>query len=300
MPASERFQQLALRFTDPVQYDYEVIRGIFLADESIAERSRETGQDRATVTAKARRFLEEGMLGLIDRRASSKKGQYSYPENVAGYLLYLKQLYPPLHDRELTRIVGRGGDRHRAALADRGDGGRSGALRHRPDPHLADRPRVLSRLSAVDHTHLSLGAGGTRNLSRAAAAQRAAAQLDGVLVVEATAQVTLDARPSQPGVVGCVRRHSRMGVCEQASRRRSRTSRLTPGAEAFRRATPKTRKHLGAPGVKLEAVRIGQPDQARRVVNHPQGTRLCRCLGHFGVIGRPTRHDGACSGRSRR
>jgi Integrase core domain/Homeodomain-like domain len=110
MPASERFHQLALRFTDPVQYDYEVIRGIFLADETIAERSRETGQDRATVTAKARRFLEAGMLGLVDRRASGKsgkKGQYPYPANVAGYLLYLKQLYPPLHDRELVRIVGR-------------------------------------------------------------------------------------------------------------------------------------------------------------------------------------------------
>jgi N-acyl-D-aspartate/D-glutamate deacylase len=86
MPASERFQQLALRFTDPVQYDYEVIRGIFLADETMAERSRVTGQDRATVAAKARRFLEQGMLGLVDRRATSKRGPYSYPENVAGYL----------------------------------------------------------------------------------------------------------------------------------------------------------------------------------------------------------------------
>ena len=88
MPASERFQQLALRFTDSVQYDYEVIRGIFLADETIAERSRETGQDRATVAEKARRFLEAGMLGLVDRRTSGKKGQHPYPENVAGYLLY--------------------------------------------------------------------------------------------------------------------------------------------------------------------------------------------------------------------
>lgn len=90
-----------------MQYDYEVIRGIFLADETVAERSRETGQDRATITAKARRFLEAGMLGLVDRRATSKKGQYSYPENVAGYILYLKQLYPPLHDREVARIVKR-------------------------------------------------------------------------------------------------------------------------------------------------------------------------------------------------
>ncbi len=58
MPASKRFQQLALRFTDPVQYEYEVIRGLFVADETITERSRETGSDRATVAEKARRFLQ--------------------------------------------------------------------------------------------------------------------------------------------------------------------------------------------------------------------------------------------------
>ncbi len=106
MPASERFAQLALRFTDPVQYEYEVIRGFFLADETIAERSRETGLDRATVAAKARRFLEDGMFGLVDRRTTTK-GRYRYPDVVAGYILYLKQLYPPIHLREIARIVGR-------------------------------------------------------------------------------------------------------------------------------------------------------------------------------------------------
>jgi transposase InsO family protein len=108
MPASERFQQLALRFTDPVQHDYEVIRGIFLTDETITERSRETGLDRATVAAKARCFLEQGMRGLLDRRTTpGKKGHSPYPEGVAGYLLYLKQLYPPIHLREMARIVER-------------------------------------------------------------------------------------------------------------------------------------------------------------------------------------------------
>jgi hypothetical protein len=53
-----------------VQYDYEVIRGIFLGDETIAARSRETGLDRATVAEKARRFLEHGMLGLTERRTT--------------------------------------------------------------------------------------------------------------------------------------------------------------------------------------------------------------------------------------
>ena len=81
--ASERFQQLALHFTDPVQYDYEVIRGIFLEDETIAERSRETGQDRATVSATARRFLEVGMLGLIDRRAAARESKTALRPRVA-------------------------------------------------------------------------------------------------------------------------------------------------------------------------------------------------------------------------
>ena len=103
----EDFHQLALRFTDPVQHDYEVIRDIMLADATVAERSRATGLDRETVGEKARRFLEGGMLGLVDRRTTTDKGQQRYPDVVAGYILYLKQLYPPIHDREIARIVGR-------------------------------------------------------------------------------------------------------------------------------------------------------------------------------------------------
>jgi len=105
--ASESFQQLAMRFTDPVQHDYEVIRGIMLADETIAHRSRVTGLDRDTVSEKARRFVQHGMCGLVDRRTTTPQGQHRYPAVVAGYILYIKQLYPPIHDREIARIVGR-------------------------------------------------------------------------------------------------------------------------------------------------------------------------------------------------
>ncbi len=105
--ASESFQQLAMRFTDPVQHDYEVIRGIMLADETIAYRSQVTGLDRDTVSEKARRFIQHGMFGLVDRRTTTPKGQHRYPDVVAGYILYIKQLYPPIHDREIARIVGR-------------------------------------------------------------------------------------------------------------------------------------------------------------------------------------------------
>lgn len=107
MPPSEEFRQLALQFTDPVQRDYEVIRPVLLFAETVAERSRETAVDRATVGEKARRFVEGGMLGLVDRRAAGGRGAHAFPDVVAGYILYVKQLHPPLHYREIARIVER-------------------------------------------------------------------------------------------------------------------------------------------------------------------------------------------------
>ena len=48
------------------------------------------------------------MLGLIDQRAG-KAGRkpHQYPEAVATEILSLKQLYPPIHYREIVRIVER-------------------------------------------------------------------------------------------------------------------------------------------------------------------------------------------------
>ena len=108
MSAAEDFAQYQLQFIDPIQYDYEVIRPIVLFAETIAERSRQTGLERTTIGDKARRFLQDGMLGLVDQRAghAGRKG-HRYPEAVAAYLLYVKHLYPPIHDRELVRIVQR-------------------------------------------------------------------------------------------------------------------------------------------------------------------------------------------------
>jgi len=107
MSASEEFAQLALRFTDPIQHDYEVIRDIVLADATIAERSRITGMDSDIVSEKARRFVQHGMFGLVDRRTTSNQGRHRYPDIVAGYILYLKQLYPGIHYREIARIIER-------------------------------------------------------------------------------------------------------------------------------------------------------------------------------------------------
>ena len=57
---------------------------------------------------KARRFVLEGMDGLHDRRTEARGAQApGYPDAVAGYILSLKQLYPPIHLREIVRIVHR-------------------------------------------------------------------------------------------------------------------------------------------------------------------------------------------------
>lgn len=60
MSSPEEFKQLALKFVDALQYDYEVIRPIVLFAERIAERSRQTGIERTVVGEKARRFVEAG------------------------------------------------------------------------------------------------------------------------------------------------------------------------------------------------------------------------------------------------
>ena len=108
METTEDFAQMRLRFTDPIQHDYEVIRPIVLFDRSVAERSQETEMERTTVGEKARRFVTGGMFALEDqRRTRAGRKKHEYPEPVVSYILFLKQLYPPIHYREIVRIVER-------------------------------------------------------------------------------------------------------------------------------------------------------------------------------------------------
>ena len=108
MPAAEDFAQYKLQCIDDIQHDYEVIRPVVLFAETIAERSRQTGVERTVVGHKVRRFVMEGMLGLVDQRAghAGRKG-HVYPDTVASYMLSVKQLYPPIHAREIVRILAR-------------------------------------------------------------------------------------------------------------------------------------------------------------------------------------------------
>lgn len=108
MEPARTFEQLELLLIDPIQYDYEVIRPVLFADQTIAERSRQTAIDRDSISEKARRFVQEGMLGLVDQRAT-KAGRKShvFPPPVARCLIHIKHAYPPIHYRELVRIVER-------------------------------------------------------------------------------------------------------------------------------------------------------------------------------------------------
>jgi len=106
--AAEDCAQYQRRCVDDMQHDYEVMRPIVLFADTIAERSRQTGLEPTVVGAKARRFAIEGRLGLVDHRLghAGRQGQ-TYPEAVAAHLLDLTQLYPPIHDRAMVRIVQR-------------------------------------------------------------------------------------------------------------------------------------------------------------------------------------------------
>jgi len=107
MQPDEPFSQLHLRFSDPIQYDYEVIRPVVLFAQSTNSRSQETEVPRTTVREKAKQFVVEGMLGLVDQRSTADSNrEEGFPEPIAKYILYLKHLYPPIHYREIVRIIG--------------------------------------------------------------------------------------------------------------------------------------------------------------------------------------------------
>jgi hypothetical protein len=106
--AAEDFAQYTLHFVDDIHHDYDVIRPSVLFAEPVAERSRQTGIERTVVGAKARRFATAGRLGLMDQRLGNLGRQgHGYPEAIAAPILYVKQLYPPIHAREIVRSVQR-------------------------------------------------------------------------------------------------------------------------------------------------------------------------------------------------
>jgi Homeodomain-like domain/Integrase core domain len=97
-----------LRFLDPTQQRYELIRPLLLDPERTAtQRAQETGTHPETVGRLKRRFDQQGMLGLVpdtlDVRPAQR--QLRVPDTIVHELQRLKGLYAGFGARELARII---------------------------------------------------------------------------------------------------------------------------------------------------------------------------------------------------
>ena len=108
MSAQEACEQMRPQFIAPIPHDDEGMRPMVLCAATAAERSRQTGVERTVVGDKARRFVLAGMLGLPEGRAEAAgRPGHRYPEAMAGSIVDVKQLSPPIHWRALARMVQR-------------------------------------------------------------------------------------------------------------------------------------------------------------------------------------------------
>jgi putative transposase len=106
--AAQEFAQLQLRFVDELQQRYEVIRPLILfEDRTATQRAQETQRHPETVRAMARRFRQQGMLGLLpaNHEVGPRGPARRVSEAVRHELARLKGLYGGFHYRELARIV---------------------------------------------------------------------------------------------------------------------------------------------------------------------------------------------------
>ena len=97
-----------LRFLDPTQYRYELIRPLLLCPERTAtQRAQETGTHPETVGRLKRRFDQQGMLGLVPDTLDvlPARRQLRVPDTVVHELQRLKGLYAGFGARELARII---------------------------------------------------------------------------------------------------------------------------------------------------------------------------------------------------
>ena len=149
------FDQLPLRFHDPVQRRSEIIRPVLLDECTAAERAAHTHLHPDTIGKLKRRFEQQGMLGLFPAHVevSTRGRRRRVPEAVIEELQRLKGLYGGLHYRELCRIIGKFYNQRKVNNSFLGQ---TSVFRHRPlgrsfDPRLwFNRPshRVRSFLTA--------------------------------------------------------------------------------------------------------------------------------------------------------
>ena len=97
-----------LPFRDPIQQRYELIRPLLLDPERTpTQRAQETGTHPETVGSLKRRFVQQGMLGLVPatQEVHPAQRQLRVPEPVVQELQRLKGLYTGFGARELARIL---------------------------------------------------------------------------------------------------------------------------------------------------------------------------------------------------
>ena len=100
--------QLTFQFIDQIQWRYELIRPlVLLAEGTPTQRAAATHTHPDTVRALARRFRQQGMLGLLPGSVEVvPRGHTSrVPEAVRQEIARLKGLYAGFHYRELARIL---------------------------------------------------------------------------------------------------------------------------------------------------------------------------------------------------
>ena len=161
------FAQYQLRFVDDIQHDYEVIRPIVPLVETIVERSRQTGSSRLSWARKPALPWKGCWDWWINVSSTPGRKGHVYPEAVAAHILYLKQLYPPIHDREIVRIVQRKFGyttnhhtvHHFLELPSRATGVAPAGLfrvcRRLSGPVLDRRPDAVRRVEQTEHCWLS-------------------------------------------------------------------------------------------------------------------------------------------------
>jgi AraC-like DNA-binding protein len=105
MPRQQRartddWQQLELRFTDPVQRVYELIRPVVLFDDSVPARAVATATPERTLYRHLERFTTDGMLGLQPH----ERPTHTLPHYLRQLIVDLKVEHPPLRVHEIQTI----------------------------------------------------------------------------------------------------------------------------------------------------------------------------------------------------
>ena len=97
---TDDWQQLELRFTDPVQRIYELIRPVVLFDDSVPARAVATATPERTLYRHLERFTTDGMLGL----QPYERPTHTLPHYLRQLIVDLKAEHPPLRVHEIQTI----------------------------------------------------------------------------------------------------------------------------------------------------------------------------------------------------